>query len=107
MMSAPAESPALATSAFEVSIEINVCGDRISTNFSTAGRILLSSSLTDTLSAPGLVDSPPKSMIEAPSFSSVIACSVAASLDSNKPPSEKESGVVLITPMIIPRSLRS
>src|SRR5205807_8722650 len=51
-------------------------------------------------SAPGRVDSPPTSIRSAPSSRRCSACSTALSASKYKPPSEKESGVTLTTPMI-------
>ena len=59
-----------------------------------------SSSSTGTGAAPGRVDSPPTSTIAAPSSISRRAWRTAASVSSNWPPSENESGVTLTTPMI-------
>src|SRR5580704_2152345 len=58
-----------------------------------------SSALTAAL-APGRVDSPPMSMMSAPSLSNPMACSVAFSESRYTPPSENESGVTLTMPMI-------
>ena len=60
-----------------------------------------SSSSCDTAFAPGLVDSPPTSIIIAP-FSIILSDrSIAAEKSSNTPSSEKLSGVTLSTPCII------
>ena len=50
--------------------------------------------------APGRVDSPPTSMMSAPSSSSRSPCVTAFSGSRYKPPSEKESGVTLTMPMM-------
>jgi hypothetical protein len=52
---------------------------------------------------PGRVDSPPTSMIDAPSAAIRWACSSAAGSEANRPPSENESGVTLSTPMTAAR----
>ena len=57
------------------------------------------SSAAVTGAAPGRVDSPPMSRRSAPLASSASAWATAASTDANRPPSEKESGVVFTTPM--------
>ena len=51
-------------------------------------------------SAPGRVDSPPTSMMSAPSATSRRPCAMAGRRRRTAPPSEKESGVTLTTPMI-------
>src|SRR6266542_578185 len=58
--------------------------------------------------APGLVDSPPTSMMSAPSVASRRPWEIAAPGAKHSPPSEKESGVTLTTPMTrhLPRSGR-
>ena len=57
-----------------------------------------------TRAAPGRVDSPPTSTRSAPSASSARPCATAASASSQRPPSEKESGVTLTTPITSGRS---
>ena len=74
---------------------------------STTGIVRSSSSFGGTGSAPGRVDSPPTSMIDAPSLASRRACAIAATWSSNAPPSENESGVTLTTPMSVYGSIRS
>src|SRR5215472_121279 len=54
--------------------------------------------------APGRVDSPPTSMMSAPWLASSRPCAMALSGSSQVPPSEKESGVTLMTPMTRQRS---
>ena len=49
--------------------------------------------------APGRVDSPPTSMMSAPSCCICNACSTARSARSKRPPSENESGVTLRIPI--------
>src|SRR5438270_2840494 len=62
------------------------------------------SSAPSTVAAPGRVDSPPTSMMAAPSSAIRTPASTAASRSKSTPPSEKESGVTLITPMMSVRS---
>ena len=54
----------------------------------------------ETIFAPGLVDSPPISIISAPSATSFLTCINASSISLNFPPSENESGVTLSIPII-------
>ncbi len=68
---------------------------------SITGMTRLSSSWTLTALAPGRVDSPPISTIPAPSSTIVVAWSIAELASKNFPPSEKESGVTLRTPIMI------
>jgi len=65
----------------------------------TTGTTRASSSSTGTGSAPGRVDSPPTSMMSAPSSINARARATAASARSASPPSEKLSGVTLTTPI--------
>jgi hypothetical protein len=66
MMSAPASSAALATSALVVSTDINT-GGNAARNARTTGMTLRVSSSTETTVAPcGRVDSPPTSIASAP-----------------------------------------
>src|SRR5205085_9671055 len=80
-------------------------GRRVSTDTqrseisSSTGMTRCSSSSPDTGAAPGRVDSPPMSMVSAPSAASRRACAIAWSRSRNLPPSEKESGVMFTTPM--------
>src|SRR5919106_1503918 len=101
-ISAPASTARNATSGFRVSIEMGTVS--FSFKASTTGRTRRSSSLSATGLAPGRVDSPPISMMPAPSPSISRACSIAAPGSSHSPPSEKESGVTLRTPMTTTRS---
>ena len=96
MYVAPASTAASATSSFIVSIETRA--DVASP--ATTGITRASSASTATGSAPGRVDSPPTSRIAAPSAASRRPWATACAASSNCPPSEKESGVTLITPMI-------
>src|SRR5208283_4806496 len=63
------------------------------------------SSSRDVGSEPGLVDSPPTSMISAPSSTICIAWSMARSREKKLPPSKKESGVTFRMPMMTGLSL--
>jgi hypothetical protein len=98
MIDAPASSAPSATAALVVSIEINA--ETFSRNFAITGTTRASSSFAETGMAPGRVDSPPTSIIPAPSAIIREPCSIAFSFVKNSPPSEKESGVTLSTPMI-------
>ncbi len=106
MMAAPASKAARATGAFEVSIEMCAVAPA-ARNRSMTGIARLSSSSTEIVSAPGRVDSPPTSMICAPSLTIRNPCSTATSGSKNAPPSENESGVTLSTPITMPRCVRS
>src|SRR5579863_2377719 len=66
---------------------------------SITGRTRRSSWSSGTGSAPGRVDSPPTSRMAAPSSAIRTPCWIAARGSSKRPPSEKESGVTLSTPM--------
>src|SRR5215207_1354857 len=63
------------------------------------GTTLRTSSSGGTGSEPGRVDSPPTSIICAPSSSMDVAREAAFSGSRKSPPSEKESGVTLRTPI--------
>src|SRR5688572_26236612 len=71
------------------------------------GMILRNSSSSETGCAPGRVDSPPMSMMSAPSSASRRAWAIASSGPKKRPPSEKESGVMFTTPMTRGRSSES
>src|SRR5258706_1023057 len=71
------------------------------------GRIRRSSSSSGTGSAPGRLDSPPMSMMSAPSSASARACAIANLASKKRPPSEKESGVTFTTPMTSGLSMES
>ena len=99
MIDAPSRTHILATSGWRVSIEMMASG--------TSARILrmtgttrAPSSLAVTGVKPGRVDSPPTSMMSAPSSSIWSARATAASTSRFSPPSEKESGVTLRMPMM-------
>jgi hypothetical protein len=97
---APASIAARATSAFDVSIEMGTSS--FGRNFSITGITRRSSSSAVTGSEPGRVDSPPMSMMCAPSAAICKARSIALSGVRNSPASENESGVTFNTPMINP-----
>src|SRR6266853_4187829 len=105
MMDAPASRATLATSGFEVSIEMEILIPAQS--FLITGTTRCNSSFTETGSEPGRVDSPPTSIMSAPSNAILIPPAIAALVAKNSPPSENESGVTLSTPMIIPLLERS
>lgn len=70
----------------------------------TTGMTRRSSSDSSTRLAPGRVDSPPTSTRSAPSDTRSRPCFTAAVVSNQRPPSEKESGVTLTTPMTAQRS---
>ena len=70
----------------------------------TTGTTRRSSSASSTRVAPGRVDSPPTSTRSAPSATRSRPCLTAAVVSNQRPPSEKESGVTLTTPMTAQRS---
>src|SRR3954466_1205342 len=106
IIEAPALSAACITSGRLVSTER---GFSSCLRPSSTGRILSNSSDGDTGRAPGREDSPPISMMSAPSSASLCAWAMAAFASKNLPPSEKESGVTLTTPITrgLPRSSRN
>ena len=61
---------------------------------------LLHSTFASTPLEPGLVDSPPISIMSAPDLNILIACLAPLSLTLNLPPSEKLSGVIFNIPII-------
>mmetsp|Transcript_21716 Transcript_21716/g.47343 ORF Transcript_21716/g.47343 Transcript_21716/m.47343 type:complete len:204 (-) Transcript_21716:981-1592(-) len=98
-MSAPASIAAFATAAFRVSIEMGI-SDICARTFSITGTVLCSSSCIATSLAPGRVDSPPISMMSAPSFTISNAWFAAMSADPlRSPPSLKLSGVTFKIPI--------
>ncbi len=97
IMPAPAWAVAVITSGVLVSTETRASNSR--TSASTTGTTRSSSCWGGTGSAPGRVDSPPTSMIAAPSASIRSAWRRASSGTAWRPPSEKESGVTLRIPM--------
>src|SRR3984893_10725052 len=97
MSPAPAALAARMTSALLVSIEmITAVAAR---SRSITGMTRRNSSAAPTGSAPGRVDSPPTSMSAAPSAAMRTPCSTAAATETERAPSEKESGVTFSTPM--------
>ncbi len=100
--SAPAAMARRATSGLRVSMETGT-GDEDANAFRT-GPTRRHSSSQGTVSAPGRVDSPPMSMIAAPSETIWRARAIAASASAYRPPSENESGVTLRTPITRVRS---
>ena len=98
---APTRTAALATSTWRVSIETMApAWARARTTGST--RLASSSGVTGV--KPGRVDSPPTSMMSAPSSSICRPCLMATSGSTLSPPSLNESGVTLSTPMMRGRS---
>jgi len=102
---APASRAASATSDFEVSTEMGISVPAASDLITGTTLRISSSGETDT--EPGRVDSPPTSMKSAPSPTSSRPRRTAASCVSYNPPSEKESGVTLSTPIRWVRDSRS
>src|SRR4051812_10313258 len=98
---APALSAAAATGARYVSTEV---GTPAAVSSRSTGTTRNRSSSASTRCAPGRVDSPPTSMMSAPSARICTACPTAVSRSVYRPPSENESGVTLSTPMITIRS---
>lgn len=96
-MEAPMEMHLSATSGFIVSTDTGMLSE--GTRSLRTGTSLDSSSSADTGSAPGLVDSPPMSMMDAPASAISMPWRTAAA-PVQRPPSEKESGVALRTPMM-------
>ena len=95
MIEAPLARASSATRALDVSIER---GTAISDpKSSSTGKSLRSSSSRGTGSEPGRVDSAPRSSRSASCWIRPRACSAAA--ESERPPSEKLSGVMLTIPM--------
>mmetsp|Transcript_1919 Transcript_1919/g.5096 ORF Transcript_1919/g.5096 Transcript_1919/m.5096 type:complete len:249 (+) Transcript_1919:1759-2505(+) len=106
-MSAPARTAASATAACRVSIETAVSRHR-SRRARMTGTVRRICSSTSISVAPGLVDSPPMSMMVAPSSTISRARATDRSTPSSPslhfPPSLKESGVTLSIPMTRVRS---
>ena len=96
-MSAPAASARRATLALAVSTETSTSLSRLIP--SITGRMRRSSSSSPTSWAPGRLLSPPMSMMSAPSVAILRPALTAASASGKRPPSEKESGVTLSTPI--------
>ena len=95
MIVAPAATAASAVSALRVSMETRPCAARAS----MTGRTRRCSSAVSTGSAPGRVDSPPTSTMAAPAANRSRPWATARAWSNHRPPSEKESGVTLTTPM--------
>ena len=98
-ISAPFSAASLITVAFPLSIDIIV--SRFCLTLRIIGMTLSSCCSELTSAAPGLVDSPPISMTEAPSFTILTHAENASSSDKYFPPSENESGVIFKTPIIL------
>ena len=94
---APSFTARRATSGWRVSTETTAPA---SASARMTGMTRLASSSGETGRKPGRVDSPPTSMMSAPSSRSFKPHSIAASGLAWVPPSEKESGVTLSTPMM-------
>ena len=92
---APAAIAAFATSDLVVSTLITAPS---LTNSVITGMTRFNSSSSLTRSAPGLVDSPPTSIMSAPSAINLRPCVMAAAGSRNFPPSAKESGVTFNMP---------
>src|SRR5215469_2689558 len=97
MKPARAAEAARMTSGLLVSTEMTAVVVARSRSMTGSTRCSSSSRLTGC--APGRVDSPPTSMSAAPSAAMRSPVSTAASTDAKRPPSEKESGVTLSTPI--------
>ena len=102
IIEAPLSRTHRATSALYVSTEIG--SDTLEAKRVTTGNKRLNSSLAVNGVAPGLVDSPPISMMSAPSDSSCKAPASARSGSRWIPPSANESGVTFKMPMTRVRS---
>ena len=74
---------------------------RTDTSRFTTGSILLHSASQERGVAPGLVDSPPMSMMSAPSSAMFTARRTASSALKYLPPSENESGVTFKMPITL------
>src|SRR5438093_1528250 len=94
---APASMAAAATSCLRVSIESGASTSPARRLMTGSTRSISSSAVTGC--DPGRVDSPPTSRRSAPSPTMRMPALTAASGSKNRPPSEKESGVTLITPI--------
>ena len=102
---APASIARRITMGFRVSTETGTASEPARRSMSGITR--RSSSTSSTAAAPGRVDSPPTSTMAAPSATSSCARASAAGNSRKRPPSEKESGVTLMTPMTTGRSRSS
>ena len=99
---APAAIACLATSDLVVSILTTAPSFTISV---ITGITRFNSSSSVTLAAPGRVDSPPTSMMSAPSAINLRAWAIASFESKNFPPSAKESGVTFKIPNTKVRSM--
>ena len=99
-MEAPRRAHVRATSGWRVSMDTMAPA---SASARTTGTTRSASSLGETGVWPGRVDSPPTSMMSAPSSSMAMPRLTATWWSRFLPPSEKESGVTLSTPMILGR----
>src|SRR5271154_1797658 len=97
MMQAPAATAAAITAGFAVSIEMAMLDAAAMP--SMTGTTRASSSASSMGSDPGRLDSPPTSIMVAPSATMRAACATAKSTAAYLPPSENESGVTFRTPM--------
>ena len=100
-MEAPTRTAAFATSTWRVSMETMA---PFLASARTTGRTRRASSSGFTGVKPGRVDSPPTSMMSAPASSISRPWAMAVSASKCSPPSLKESGVTLRTPMMRGRS---
>ena len=96
---APAASAAAATSGLTVSTESRARPWVAPASASTTGTTRANSSASDTGVAPGREDSPPTSMMSAPSSTMARPRASAAATVACRPPSKNESGVTFSTPM--------
>ncbi len=101
---APASSAAAATDALVVSTEQSMPSAASAAITGTTRSRSVPASMRW---APGRVDSPPTSTMTAPSATSCRPRAIAASVSSQRPPSENESGVTLTTPMIHGRAAKT
>lgn len=97
IIDAPRRAQSSATSAWRVSTETTAPS---ATRPRTTGTMRSASSFGETGLCPGRVDSPPTSMMSAPSSSIWRPRATAASGSRFLPPSENESGVTLRIPMM-------
>ena len=104
MMEAPSFTAMRATSGWRVSME-TIAPASARARITGITRLASSSGVTGV--KPGRVDSPPTSMMSAPSSSSFMPQAMAASASQCSPPSEKESGVTLSTPIMRGRASES
>jgi hypothetical protein len=94
-------SPAPAASTASITAALRVSTDTAApeaASRSTTGTVRATSSPSQTGFDPGRVDSPPRSIMAAPAADISCPASIARSGASNRPPSEKLSGVTLTMP---------